>query len=197
MSKELKRDNFCRFAQGIVGTSSVILRDVLESYVPHTDLLNVFNSRPVPIKLDAHQKILVMNAATDGYKDFDITLLYTLLRNLCCNLRNPASPDLPAPTQGWGKDPLPTDITLSDDIERIRILRNGVFAHLSQAKLSKTEYLHHWGQLKDVCIRCTHNPRLQRFAYDYEQELKELESYTLSEKDLKELLVIVSSMKGW
>ena len=196
VSKELQKDNFSRFSQGIVGTSTSILRDALESYVPHTDLLNVFNSRPCPIKLDTHQRNLVMNAAIDGYRNFDITLLYTLLRNLCSNLRNPATPDLPVPTQGWGKDPLPSHINLSDDIERIRILRNGVFAHLPRAKLSKNEYQRHWGQLKDICHRCTHNARLQQFAHDYEQDLKDLESYTLSEKDAKDLVDVLSDMKG-
>ena len=195
-SKEFEKYNYSRFGQGIVGTATDILRDVLESYVPHTDLLNVYNTTPVPLRLDAHQKQLVMNAAKDGYTDFDITLLYTLLRNLCSNLRNPATPNLPAPSRGWGKDPLPTDVALSDDIERIRLLRNGVFAHLPRAKLKKNEYQQHWGKLKDVCHRCTHNARLQQFAHDYEQELKDLESYTLSEKDAKNLIDILSDMKG-
>ena len=195
-SKEFEKDNFSRFGHGIVGTATGILRDVLEFYVRPTDLLNVYNNTPVPPRLDAHQQQLVMNAATDGYKDFDITLLYTLLRNICSNLRNPATPNLPAPSRGWGKDPLPTDVTISDDIERIRLLRNRVFAHLPRARLSKNEYQQHWGKLKDLCQRCTNNVRLQQFAHDYEQELKDLESYTLSEKDAKDLIDILSDMKG-
>ena len=195
-SKEFEKDNYSRFGHGIVGTATGILRDVLESYVPHTDLLNVYNNTPVTPRLDARQRQLVMNAATDGYTDFDITLLYTLLRNICSNLRNPATPDLPAPSRGWGKDPLPTDVTLSDDIERIRLLRNGVFAHLPRARLSENVYKQHWGNLKDVCSRCTLNTRLQQFAKDYEQELKDLEKYSLQEKDAKDLLDRVSDMKG-
>ena len=38
--------NFCRFSLGIVDTSPVVLRDVLESYIPHTELQNVINNMP-------------------------------------------------------------------------------------------------------------------------------------------------------
>ena len=191
-----EKDNFCKFGQGIVGPSSVILRDILESYIPCTDLLNIVNSRPVPLKLTNHQRQLIMSAATDGYQDFDITLLYTLLRNICSNLINPATPDLPAPTQGWGKDPLPSDITLSDDIERIRILRNRVFAHLPRAELTENEYKTHWGELTDLCKRCKHNTRLQPFGHDYEQCLKDLEYYKMTEKDIKDITDKLSNMQG-
>ena len=196
VSKEMERDHFSRFGQGIVGTASVILRDALESFVPHTELWKVVNSGTVQARLNNHQKNFIKKAATDGYKHFDITLLYTLLRNVCNNLNNPAIPNLPSPSQGWGKDPLPTDVTLSDDIERIRLLRNAVFAHLADSKLSKTEYKKHWGELKDVCHRCTNIQRLQQFSRNYEQELKDLEKYTITEKDATDVIHLLSDMKG-
>ena len=196
VSKEMERDNFSRFGQGIVGTASVILRDTLESFVPHKEIWNVVNNGTVQVRLNNHQKNFIKNAATDGYRHFDITLLYTLLRNVCSNLNNAATPNLPPPSQGWGKDPLPTDVTLSDDIERIRLLRNAVFAHLADSKLSKIEYKQYWGKLKDVCCRCTNNPRLHIFSRNYEVDLKDLEKYTVTEKDATEVIDLLSDMKG-
>ena len=193
VSKEMERDHFSRFGQGIVGTASVILRHTLESFVPPTEIWKVVNSGKVHERLNNHQKNFIKSAATDGYKHFDITLLYTLLRNVCSKLNDPK---LPPPSQGWGKDPLPTDVTFSDDIERIRLLRNAVFAHLADSKLSKNEYKQHWGKLKDVCRRCTNNPRLQQFSRNYEQDLRDLEKYTITEKDATDVIGLLSDMKG-
>jgi hypothetical protein len=48
--------------------------------------------------------------------DFDFTLLYKLIRNLLTAI--------PPPTCGWGNKPLPGHLNETDDIERIRYLRN-------------------------------------------------------------------------
>ena len=198
--------NFCRFSLGIVDTSPVVLRDVLESYIPHTELQNVINNMPPRQKqrfedrLTQPQKDLISNASTDGYKNFDITLIYAVLRNVCSNLSaysgSSATSNLPVPTQGWGNKPQPTDTTLSDDIERIRLLRNGVFAHMSCAKLTESEYTQHWGQLMDVCRRCTIDSRLTLFGHDYEQQLKDFENNTWTEKEVKATLDKVSEIEG-
>ena len=109
---------------------------------------------------------------------------------MCSNLSaysgNSATSNLSAPTRGWGKEPKPTDTTLSDDIERIRLLRNGVFAHISRAKLTDDEYKQYWGQLMDVCRRCTNDNRLKQFGHDYNQQLTELENCTWTEKKVKD-----------
>jgi hypothetical protein len=55
--------------------------------------------------------------------DFDFTLLYKLIRNLLTAI--------PAPTRGWGIQPLPGHLNETDDIERIRHLKNNL-AHSSR-----------------------------------------------------------------
>ena len=204
VSKEPEREYFCRFAQGIVGTSTVILRDVLRSYVPCTDLLDALNHRAVPLKLNKRQKDLVKNAATKGYKEFDISFLYYLLRNLCSNLSNLenltnpriSTENLPQPSKGWDKEPLPLNISLSDDIERIRLLRNEAFAHIPHAKLSKDEYDIYWGKLKDICSRCKSHYRLRQFKHDYKKELRHLEKYNPKDKKAEIIVNTVSEMHG-
>ena len=149
------------------------------------------NRMPAPLRLDKHQRDLVMKASVDGYNDFDITLLYTLLRNVCSNLGDPSVSNLPPPSQGWGSEPRSTDITLSDDIERIRILRNGIFAHLPRAQLSQSEYNTYWNQLSDLCRRCTQNGSLQRFGRDYEKDLKDIETSYITETQAKDVATAI------
>ena len=71
--------------------------------------------------------------------DFDFTLLYKLIRNLA----------IPAPTCGWGPRPLPGHLNETDDVERIRHLRNNL-AHNSEFEICHTDFSTHWTDLSQV-----------------------------------------------
>ena len=73
--------------------------------------------------------------------DFDFTLLYKLIRNLLTTI--------PAPTCGWGYQPSPGDINKTDDIERIRHLRN-ILAHNSNFEICETDFSTYWTDLSQV-----------------------------------------------
>jgi hypothetical protein len=73
--------------------------------------------------------------------DFDFTLLYKLIRNLL--------PAIPAPTRGWGIQPLPGHVNETDDIERIRYLRN-ILAHNSEFEICDADFSTHWADLSQV-----------------------------------------------
>ena len=73
--------------------------------------------------------------------DFDFTLLYKLIRNLLTAI--------PAPTCGWGNQPLPGHLNETDDIERIRHLRNNL-AHNSEFEICDTDFSTHWTDLSLV-----------------------------------------------
>ena len=98
-------------------------------------------------KLRPEQIVVIKNANSRDYKDFDITLLYTLLRNVCQNI--------PPPSQRWGMSTMPSsnEVTVGDDIERIRLLRNKVFGHISEAAISETEFKEHWSVMLGICTR--------------------------------------------
>ena len=51
------------------------------------------------------------------YDDIGFTTLYTLIR--MCSILN-------APTQGWGRQPKNADVTISDDVERLRNMRSKI-----------------------------------------------------------------------
>ena len=78
--------------------------------------------------------MVIKNANSRDYKDFDITLLYTLLRNVCQSIT--------PPSQNWGVSNMPSqnEITVRDDIERIRLIRNKVYGHISEVAIPEIEF---------------------------------------------------------
>ena len=71
-------------------------------------------------RLSSEEWNKIKTASTKGYANFDIPLVYTILRNI--NTR------ITPPTRGWDctRDPLPHDMTIGDDLERCRRTRNHI-----------------------------------------------------------------------
>ena len=98
-------------------------------------------------KLRPEQVVVINNANTQGYQDFDITLLYSLLRHVCRNIT--------PPSQRWGVPtmPSPNEVTVGDDIERIRLLRNKLFGHKSKVAISEIEFKKQSSIIPGICSR--------------------------------------------
>ncbi|KAL3856079.1 hypothetical protein ACJMK2_015275 [Sinanodonta woodiana] len=90
---------------------------------------------------------------------FDITLLYTLIRNVS---------SVQAPTQGWGNDPLSSDTNLGDSVERIRIYRNHIGGHSPDAKIDDKNFADYWKKFEDVLhdIEVVTNKKVYTTALD-------------------------------
>ena len=157
--------------RAVVDLGGDILRDALYYHIKPAVVVSYvlasryFRNNP----LNVHQMSMLQNANTKGdYSEFDITLIYSLLRNL------PATNTSLRPTAGWGKLPVATgDITLGDDIERIREIRNEVYGHVATTALSDALYTRYMTELQTICIRMdmTHagclmssTPRTQTYA---------------------------------
>jgi hypothetical protein len=150
MASEAGFDDYTRFSLlgiAILDHLSEILRLILAANVPPTDLENEIKRCGYPFKFNAEQWRLIQNAANAKYSEFDITLCYTLIRNICTKVCQP--------TNGWGIHSLPQtyETTLGDDIERIRIIRNEVFGHTNSASVSENEFKKYWSIITSVCLR--------------------------------------------
>ncbi|XP_056003730.1 uncharacterized protein LOC130046535 [Ostrea edulis] len=143
------RTRFTRLSLVILEELTPLLQDILHNEIPPNQIfIQVSRQKSLFQQLRAEQTTLIQNAHNDGYKNFDITLLYTLLRNLKCL-------KFSAPTQGWGTSQMPGngETTLGDDIERIRLIRNKVCGHTAVPVLSETEFQQHWSNISDICKR--------------------------------------------
>jgi hypothetical protein len=176
-----------------------LLQDVLQNEIKPQQILGQVTRHTVLFKsLRPEQMLLVQNATTDGYTEFDITLLYTLLRNLKCI-------KVTAPTHGWGTSQMPGngETTLGDDIERIRLIRNNLLGHAVTPSLSELEYKETNDIISDICRRMdslfnkVNNKYIDRLMVTESQSIdKEMENTYLdkikdlcaAEKSTRELL---------
>ena len=78
--------------------------------------------------------------------DFDTSLSYNILRNGCI------LDDTEKPTKGWGKEPGPRAMTIGDDIERIRLLRNKL-CHSPFAAMTQYDFELFTKEAKDIMHR--------------------------------------------
>lgn len=95
--------------------------------------------------LKAHEWNVIKTVKTNQYLDFDISLMYKLIRNL--NL-------VPKPTQGWGNTipPSSAEITEGDDVERIRRMRNDI-VHSEKKYVTDAELADQFSILKNIANR--------------------------------------------
>ncbi|XP_052680244.1 uncharacterized protein LOC128161019 [Crassostrea angulata] len=133
--------HLARLARAILGPCMDVLRDVLAKEISPPDLEKKVKTY-VPQKgkpsISEKQKRIVYGK---DYTVFDVTLLYFLLRNMC---------SIPPHKNTWGKNPDPTDKSVSANIERIRILRNEWYGHGTDFSLSEPDFERKWNHISQI-----------------------------------------------
>lgn len=107
------RTRFFRLSSVILEELTPILQDLLQNEISPSQLY-IKVKQKVFKELKFDQIIIINNAKAIGcYEEFDITLLYTILRNYC--------PNIQPPTKNWELNTMPllTETTVGDDIERM------------------------------------------------------------------------------
>lgn len=178
--------NFTCFAKACVDYIKLPLIDILDNYVKPFDLYknlknSTLTSRKSNLRSDQLKLCFFPLPLLPDYSKFDVTLLYTLIRNLCPSL---------TPTRGWGFEPNATDTKIGDDIERIRLFRNNFYAHASSTAISNDEFENLWIDLKSVIKRIAKFTKAWNTA-NYEEELQKLENlrFGYSDRDHYKLIL--------
>ncbi|XP_061192989.1 uncharacterized protein LOC133201212 [Saccostrea echinata] len=164
------RSRFAKLGLAINDELTQAYRDILEMEVSPACVLNRVKSSGIFQTLYPDQLLLLGNAKNVGFKDFDISLLYKLLRSICTRIQKP--------TNGWGGNTMPAegDTTVGDDIERIRLIRNNLFGHVSSASTSLTTFNNYWTIISEVCRR------LQTYtAKNYLDALNNIQTQSMEE----------------
>ena len=122
-----------------------LLQEVLRQHVPEKDIYKLLNDPvkkrmiiPFVRKLKQESTLYPQTRVFSGsYADFDLSLLYVLIRNLT---------GIPDHNTGWGNIPDNTDNSIAAYVERIRLLRNK-YAHGSTSQLTEKEFKKEWNNI--------------------------------------------------
>lgn len=132
--------------------------------------------------LNDDQIKMVETLKSDGYERIDISLAYKIAKYF--------KSFIPPPSQGWGPEPIATQIEIGDDVERIRLLRNH-FVHLVNTNIS----LNSFNKFFTECIKI--GKRVDK--YDYERTISGYQQYPLDpvlERHHLNALADIEQLKG-
>lgn len=168
---------FAREARVILGPCTDIMRDVLTKNITPSDLSKEVikfieqqskkrterkKGKKPPFSKDQLQLIHGKN-----YSDFDITLLYSLLRNVC---------QITPHINGWGNDPSPNDRSVSANIERIRLKRNK-YGHSSKPLITEKEFKKTFQEISQIIQEL--EEYLETSSTDYHDEVQKIETCSM------------------
>ena len=152
-SSNKETTNYARLCRLLVDVGTQALRDTLDAIHAPTNLHAVLAANKPTLQglrsrriINATQwgKLFPLISSSVSSRDFDITLLMVLLRNVC---------GLPSPTTGWDALPAATDISPEADIARVKYFRNTVYAHAEQASVDDTTFNAYWQDIRDTLVR--------------------------------------------
>lgn len=177
--------NFQWITVATVDLIKLPLIDILASHIKPADLFQKIKActrSTLKLLPDQRKLCFIQPPGLPDYNIFDVALLYTLIRNLCC---------LPSPAQGWGEKPKATDTEISDDIERLRLFRNNYYAHANSSSISDAVFGDVWRNLKLVIKRFNSKTRCNT---DYEEELIKIERSKFTEYHLETCRIILDAL---
>lgn len=161
-----EEQNYIRFVKARDDVMPLPLRDILDWQIKPKDLYQKIISCSAlnngENRLDSNQISLTKQK---DYRNFDVTLLYKLIRNLCPGLK---------PTQGWGIKLNFNDTTIGDDIERIRIFRNKL-GHCKSSNIPDSEFTNRWTELKIVIERLQKAMSKNGYNTDYKEKVRAID----------------------
>ena len=157
MSSSHLKNNGARISRLIIDQGTETLRLYFDSKIPPPTLTGVLHHNYPKIKKTRaiNQKQLEIlyppsgvlpSSSTTKSSDYDITLLFILIRNIC-GLTAPTS------TGSWDSKPPPHDISEEADLARIKYYRNDLYGHKKCTDVSDADFNTYWSEISAAFVR--------------------------------------------
>ena len=142
------RTNYARIGLVVGDIFPNILREIMRSKIAPEDLNRQIRKQNKHnpsffTKMTHEERVSLKTLTNKTYDNIDFITLYKLMRS--CSL-------LDDPTQGWGKQPTNADVTISDDVERLRITRNKI-VHRIKADIDFIEMSDYFSNIVNITQR--------------------------------------------
>ena len=145
------KENFQRLTRLLISGGASLFREIFDVYCPPSKLPSILNMPTTKSHLDAakltkpQRDCLYPSPGVYGKStDFDVTLLFRLLRSIC---------GLTPPTTGWDTLPASTDHSLTADLVRIKCYRNSIYGHKQDMEISNEEFVRLWQEVSEALVR--------------------------------------------
>jgi len=147
-----RKENFQRISRLLISGGTSLLREIFDLICRPSNLPKVLKNPATEKQLKAAKltkpqwDCLYPTPGVYGKSaDFDVTLLFRLLRTIC---------NLTPPTTGWDALPTSTDLSLPADLARIKYYRNTVYGHVNQSmEITDDEFVSLWQDLSEALAR--------------------------------------------
>ena len=143
--------NYSRVCQLLVDKGGDALRAALHVIHPPSTLTAALNTNKSVLKKIRYSvinpsqwNVLYPVSGTPDSRNFDVTLLTILLRNIC---------GLPSPATGWNVMPPASETSISANIARIKIFRNEVYGHTPSVQLDDTTFETLWQEISKPLVK--------------------------------------------
>ena len=199
-SSSKETTNYARLCRLLVDVGTQALRDTFDAIHAPATLHTILAGNKTMLQSLRTKKIInptqwgklfpaIPNSVSS--RDFDVTLLMVLLRNIC---------GLLSPITGWDELPAAKDVTREADIARVKYFRNTVYAHAEHASVDDVTFNTYWQDIRDTLVRlggvkykaAIDNLETECMDSDIEDHYKELlDQWKKDENSLKDQLETV------
>ena len=147
------KDQFQRITRLLISGGTALLREIFDLICPPSNLPTILKNPATEKQLKAAKLtkpqwdcLYPSSGVYGNSSDFDVTLLFRLLRTIC-NLIPPAT--------GWDLLPASTDHSLAADLARVKYYRNSVYGHVNQRMeiTDDFEFLSLWQEISRALVR--------------------------------------------
>ena len=153
LASSVEKTNGNKLSRLLIDGGTTVLRNVFDSYHPPKTLsVNLYANYSILSNLrrkkilngSQWEKLFPPGGGHPSSKNFDVTLLFLLLSNICGLYPPPSGP--------WHKMPPASDTSREANLTRVKFYRNELYGHVATTGIPTAEFIVKWQEVSSVLV---------------------------------------------